>query len=101
MRFETRRSTFCQAERRAQCARDGLRDVLFDCEDVGELAVVTVGPEVDAVVGLDELRRDAHAVARAAHGAVDEIRGAERFTDRAKVLALVLELESRRATDDA
>ena len=90
----------CQTERRAQCARNGLRDVLFDREHVGELAVVTVRPEVDPVVGLDQLRRYAHTVARAAHGAVDEIGRAERLADRAEVLALVFELKSRRAPDD-
>ena len=67
----------------------------------GELAVVVVGPEPEAVVGAHQLRRDAHAVACAAQRAVDEIRGAERLADRAEVLVLAFELKGRRAPDDA
>ena len=90
-----------QTQRHAQRAGDGLRDVFLDGEHVGELAVVILGPEMHAVVGLDELRRDAHAVARLAHRAFDQMGRAQRLADGAHILVLALELEGRGARDHA
>jgi hypothetical protein len=40
-----------------------LGDLVLDREDIGEIAVVTLGPNVVAGFGLDQLRGDADAVA--------------------------------------
>src|SRR5262245_36701568 len=63
--------TGLQAERHAQRVGDRARDIFLDLEDIGELTVVIFGPDVGAVVGLDELSRYARAVAGFAHRAFD------------------------------
>ena len=47
-------------------------DLVLNGEDVGEIAVVAVGPEVTAVFALDELRGDAHARAGLADAAFQD-----------------------------
>ena len=41
-----------------------LGDVVLDGEEVAQLAVIALGPDVLAGFGIDELRRDAHARCR-------------------------------------
>ena len=51
--------------------------LVLDREDVLELAVVALGPDVPVGLGIDQLHRDAHAVARLAHAALDHVLHAE------------------------
>ncbi len=89
-----------QTQGRTQRPGDGLRDLLLYGEDVGQLAVVVLGPELDSVAGADELRRDAHAVAGLAHRALDQVACAHGLTHGADVLVLALELKCGAARDD-
>jgi hypothetical protein len=58
-------------------AGDAARDFVLHGEDLGELAVVALRPEVRAGAGIDELRRDPHALARLAHAAFEHVAHAE------------------------
>jgi hypothetical protein len=57
---------------RAQFRHDRLRDVVLHGEDIVELAVVGFRPQVRVRGHLDQLRGDAHAVARLAHTAFED-----------------------------
>ena len=48
---------------------DDRGDFVLDGEDVRQLAIEALRPELIAVVGIDELRRDAHAIARPTNAA--------------------------------
>src|SRR5215469_17396039 len=52
-------------------------DLVLDREDVSEITVVTLGPDVLAILGLDQLRGDADAVAGFAQAAFEDIANAE------------------------
>ena len=41
-----------------------MHDVVLHLEDIGQIAVVAVSPQMRAVGRVDELRRDTHAIAR-------------------------------------
>ena len=75
---------------------DGARDLVLDREDVLELAVVGLGPEVVAVLHVDELRGDADPVADLAHAALEHRRHAELLADLPDVHLLPLEREATR-----
>ena len=62
---------FGWAERDLERVDDPVRDVVLDLEDIGQIAVVAVGPEMRAVGRVDELRRDPHAIAGAADRAFE------------------------------
>ena len=64
---------------------DPVRDFVLDREDVGQVAVVALGPEMPAVAGIDELRGDAHAVAGAADRAFEHRAHAKLAADGADV----------------
>ena len=52
---------------------DRLGDLVLQREDVVEVAVVALGPDVAAGRAVDELRGDAHAVAGFAHAAFEHV----------------------------
>ena len=68
-------------QRDLQRTDDGTGDVVLNLEDVVDLAVVGLGPDVEAVVGTDELRRYAQDVAGLAHAAFEYVGDAERLGD--------------------
>ena len=53
------------------------RDLVLDGEDVLEVAVVALGPEVVVGLGIDQLHRDAHPLPDLAHAALDDVLHAE------------------------
>ena len=53
------------------------RDLVLDREDVLEVAVVALGPEVVVGRGVDQLHRDAHPLPDLAHAALDHVLHAE------------------------
>jgi hypothetical protein len=53
--------------------RHRLGDLILHCEDVGEVAVVALSPDVLAGLGLDELRGDADPIADFAQAALEHI----------------------------
>ena len=56
-------------------------DFVLDGKDVFEVAIVTLGPDVFVVDGVDQLCGDAHPVAGAPHAALDHVAHAESFAD--------------------
>src|SRR3954447_23373759 len=60
---------------------DALGDLVLHREDVDELAVVALGPEMAAGRGVVELRGDSHAIVRLAYAALDDVAHAEFLGD--------------------
>src|SRR5262249_49080751 len=54
-----------------------LSDFVLDRENIGQIAVIAVGPEMVASFGINQLRCDAHTVARAAHAAFEHVADTE------------------------
>ncbi len=71
------RSWVAASTRPGRVADDGGGDLVLDGEDVGELAVVALGPDVAVGRGVDQLDGDAHPVAGLAHAALDHVLDAE------------------------
>jgi hypothetical protein len=69
-------------------------------EDVLQIAVVTLRPDVHAARGIDELRGDAHPGAGLSHAALDHVLGAELAPHLGHVRRLSLERERGIAGDD-
>ena len=78
---------------------DRRRHLVLDREDVLEVAVVALGPEVAVGLGVDQLHGDADALARLAHAALDDVLHAELARDLLHVDRLALVLERRVARD--
>ena len=79
-----------RADRRAHGAGDPLGDLVLEVEEVVDDAVVAVGPEMGAGHGVDQLRRDAHAVARLAQAPFEHVADAEGARHLAHVHRLAL-----------
>jgi hypothetical protein len=81
--------------------RDDLdRHVVLHREDVGEVSVESLGPDVAACRGVYELRGDLDPVARFAHASLDNVAHAEALADFANVDVLALEGKRGIAGDD-
>jgi hypothetical protein len=70
---------------------DGGGDFILDGEDVGHLAVVTLGPEMVSIRGLDELGRHADAVTGLADAPFQNMLDAELAGDLRNFHILALE----------
>ena len=81
-------------------ADDVARDLVLKDEQVGQLAIVFLRPEVSAGGGVDELGRDANAVRGAAHAAFENVANAELASDRPNVDRLAFEREAGIARND-
>ena len=79
---------------------DGRRDLVLDGEDVLQIPVVALGPDVVVGLAVDQLHRDAHPVAGLAHAALDDVVHAQFARDLLHVHRLALELERGVARDD-
>ncbi len=79
---------------------DLLRDLLLDVEDVVELALVGVAPQLAIGRDVDELHRDADRLVETAHAAADDVAGAELVADGPDVLLAPLELHRCPARDE-
>ena len=79
---------------------DRLRNLVLDRENIGEVAVVALGPDMVAGRAVDQLRGDAHAGARLAHAAFEDVSDAELARRVLDVDLLALETERRVARDD-
>ena len=87
-----------------QLGRDGAHHarghLILQIEDVRQLAVETVRPEMRARRSIDELPGDAHPVARLAHAAFEHVAHAELAPDLLHVHRPALVGEARIARDD-
>ncbi len=83
----------CRLHAPAQRRHDGRRDFVLDGEDVFELAVVALRPDVCLGEAVDELDGDAHTVGRLADASLYDVVDAEFLGDapRRHRLALVHE----------
>ena len=61
--------------------RDLERHVALDREDVGELAVVRLGPDVAVGLGIDQLRHHPHPVTSPPHAPLEQRPHAESLAD--------------------
>ena len=59
--------------RRLDRGGDTRSDVVLHREDVGQISVVTLGPEMRTGGRIDQLAGDAHALPRPAHAALEDI----------------------------
>ena len=75
------------------------RDALLQIEDVGQHVFITFGPDMVAAFAVDQLRRDAHAVAGLAHTAFEQEVHAQLLGDPFRVQALALVSERAVAGD--
>ena len=80
MRFDIRRRFRFQCpflgsgQARFQCGRYELRDLGLDPEDVRQLPIVGLGPEMGIGLRVDELYRHAHGLARSLHASFEDMR---------------------------
>ncbi len=91
---------FALAEHDSQRFDDVAGDLVLDLENVLELAVVALRPEVVAVGHANQLGGDPQPAARLAHAALENRGDLELPADLADVLALALEREGRGAGCD-
>ena len=96
----TSRVAVAGAKRDLQPLDNRARDLVLHVEDVFELAVVPLGPQLIAVRRVDELRGDAHARARLAHAALEHVPHLQALRDLADLDRLALERERGRARGD-
>ena len=81
-------------------SHDLFRNFILQGKNVRQVAVVSIGPDVIAGCGVDELRGDAHAIAALAHAALQHVAHAEFAGDALHVDGLALVDERRIARDD-
>ena len=81
----------CQLDR--QCANDLLHHFVLSREDVGQITIEPVGPEVPAARGVDELCGDAYAIAGLADAAFQHEPHAQLVADLLHLGRLALEGE--------
>src|ERR1700687_1787826 len=87
------RELFAFAQNDSQRFDDRLGYVVLDRENVLHLAIVLLGPEVVAVGGVNQLRRDAELIAYLPHTSFQNGRDFELASDLADIVALSLESE--------
>ena len=71
---------------------DAFRDLAFNREDVGQLAIVNVSPEMAIGRRLDQLDVDAHLVRRTLHATFEDVRDAQLPRDFRQVIRRTLEV---------
>ena len=64
-------------DRRGERGRQCLRDLILHGEDVGQIAIVALGPDVISRFTFDQLRSDPDPIAGLAHAAFEHIAHAE------------------------
>ncbi len=94
------RLLFFRQQLQLQGLDDCLRNLVLQREDVVQVAVVAFGPEVVVARRLDQLRRDAHATAGAAHAALEHVVDLQLPRHLRQVDVLALERERSVARDD-
>ena len=92
---------FATREGHPQSLGDRLRNLILHVEDVFQLAVVALGPQLIAIGHLAQLHGDAHAIPRPPHAAFEHRRHVQLLADGPKVSPLPLKRERRRARGDA
>ena len=86
---------FVGAQSRFQCSRNAQRDIGLNREDVREITIVRLRPEMLVALRIDQLRDDAHAIAGAAHAPLEDRRSIQLRTDLAQAVLAFLERHDR------
>ena len=89
------------AQNYSQRLHDRLRDIILNREDILQLTVVALGPQVISISDVHQLRGDAELVPHLPYTALEHRRHLELAPDVADVFAPALERERRRARGDA
>ena len=90
---------FARTQLDLERSNDLLRQLVLHREDIRELAIKAVGPDVRAARGIDELAGNAHPVARLADAAFQHVTHAEVAADLLHVDRLALVGKARVACD--
>jgi len=72
-------------------------DLVLQLEQLGQIAVVSLGYDVMAGIGLNQLRGDTYPTPRFAHTAFDDITRPQFFSDPLNIDGFTLVGEGRRA----
>src|SRR6516165_10563197 len=88
------------AQARLDRADHARRDLVLQCKNVVDRAVVAFGPDVPAALGLDQLAGDAHPARRAAHAAFEHVAHTKLTADPSDVGGFPLVGKARIARDD-
>ena len=73
----------------------------MDVEDVVQIAIEPIGPQLESAASVGQLHRDADALAGSPHGSVEHVADTERLADRFHGLVAIPEGEARRTRGDA
>ena len=84
-RMDLQAGFFARRKIGAQGERDPARQLGLEREEIGDLAIVGVVPNVEIGAGVDQLGIDPHPVRLAPHGPFHHVGDAERFADLAQV----------------
>jgi hypothetical protein len=85
---------------RLQLFRDALRNFTLDRKNIGQLAIVGVGPKMRVIQRIDQLHIDAHLIGRLLHAALQDIRDPQLFGDFAQIIRRALIFLGGRSRDD-
>jgi hypothetical protein len=85
---------------RRKGGRHRLGDLILERENVGEIAIVVLGPDVISGASINKLRRDAHPITGLAHAAFEHIAHAEFPSDLLHIDRAALVGEAGVARDD-
>src|SRR5687767_6278912 len=94
-RYLLDRLLFVFGEHHTQGGHDAGCNLILDGENILELAVITLGPELSVVAGIHELRGEPESLTRFAHASLEHSSNLKLPSDFANVLVLVLEGEGR------
>src|SRR5262245_61417729 len=83
-----------------ECSGDGPRDVVTNGEDVVDLPVIAVNPDLLPRSGIDQLRRYAHVLIGALYAALDDVMNIEVLSHLSHLRRLVLVCQGRIANHD-
>ena len=85
------RAPFGAGELRLQGFGDVRGNVAFDGENIGQFAIVSLGPKMGITFSIDKLDTDSHLIGRLLDGAFQDIRDTELFRDLRNVVGCILE----------
>ena len=91
---------FRAGELRLQGVGDRFRDVRFDSENIGELAIVNFGPEMCVRHRIDQLHVDAHLIVRLLDTAFENVEDAKLLCDVRQILRRAFEFLRRSPGND-
>ncbi len=92
--------TFGRAELGLDASGNGAGNLILEGEDIVEVAVVALSPDVVTRGCLEQLRRDTHSVTRSAHTALQHVSDSEILSQPAHIDRLTFEYESRISSND-